>query len=82
MDNPDIRWQQRFNSYQKALLQLQSAVELSQQRALSALEKQSVIQVFEFTHELAWNLLKDFLQEQGNQNIKGSRDAPPRGIQG
>ncbi|NBQ67892.1 MAG: nucleotidyltransferase [Nitrosomonadaceae bacterium] len=75
MDNPDIRWQQRFASYQKALLQLQSAVELSQQRALSALEKQGVIQAFEFTHELAWNLLKDFLQEQGNQNIKGSRDA-------
>jgi len=75
MDNPGIRWQQRFASYQKALLQLQSAVELSQQRALSALEKQGVIQVFECTHELAWNLLKDFLQEQGNHNIKGSRDA-------
>ena len=75
MNNLDIRWQQRFASYQKALLQLQSAVELSQQRALSGLEKQGVIQAFEFTHELAWNLLKDFLQAQGNQNIKGSRDA-------
>ena len=75
MNNPDIRWQQRFASYQKALLQLQSAVELSQQRALSALEKQGVIQAFEFTHELAWNLLKDFLQDQGNQNIRGSKDA-------
>ncbi|MBL8501791.1 MAG: nucleotidyltransferase substrate binding protein [Nitrosomonas sp.] len=75
MNNPGIRWQQRFASYQKALLQLQSAVELSQQRALSALEKQGVIQAFECTHELAWNLLKDFLQEQGNHSIKGSRDA-------
>jgi len=37
MDNPGIRWQQRFASYQKALLQLQSAVELSQQHALNAL---------------------------------------------
>lgn len=75
MNNLDIRWQQRFNSYQKALLQLQNAVELSQQRPLSGLEKQGVIQAFEFTHELAWNLLKDFLQAQGNQNIKGSRDS-------
>lgn len=75
MNDLDIRWQQRFASYQKALLQLRNAVELSEQRALSGLEKQGVIQAFEFTHELAWNLLKDFLQDQGNQNIKGSKDA-------
>ncbi len=75
MNNPDIRWQQRFANYQKALLQLQGAVDLSKQRALSPLEKQGVIQAFEFTHELAWNMLKDFLQDQGNQNIKGSKDA-------
>ena len=75
MNDPDIRWQQRFTNYQKALLQLRSAVDLSNQRALSQLEKQGVIQAFEFTHELAWNMLKDFLRDQGNQNIKGSKDA-------
>lgn len=75
MSDLDIRWRQRFANYQKALLQLQSAVELSNQRSLSPLEKQGVIQAFEFTHELAWNLLKDFLQDQGNPNIKGSKDA-------
>lgn len=74
MNNQDIRWQQRFANYKKALLQLQSAVELSKQRALSNLEKQGVIQAFEFTHELAWNMLKDYLQDQGNHNIKGSKD--------
>lgn len=71
----DIRWQQRFSNYKKAVQQLQSAVELRNQRALSNLEKQGVIQAFEFTHELAWNVLKDYLQDQGNQNIKGSKDA-------
>jgi len=71
----DIRWQQRFANYKKALAQLKNAVELSKQRALSQLEKQGVIQAFEFTHELAWNVLKDYLQDQGNQNIKGSKDA-------
>lgn len=75
MTSFDIRWRQRFASYQKALLQLQGAVELSSQRTLTPLEKQGVIQAFEFTHELAWNMLKDFLQDQGNQNIKGSKDA-------
>ena len=75
MNDPDIRWRQRFANYRKALLQLQGAVALSNQRPLSPLEKQGVIQAFEFTHELAWNLLKDFLQDQGNPNVKGSKDA-------
>jgi nucleotidyltransferase substrate binding protein (TIGR01987 family) len=75
MNNQDIRWQQRFANYKKALLQLRDAVELGERRALSSLEKQGVIQAFEFTHELAWNVLKDYLQDQGNQNIKGSKDA-------
>lgn len=75
MNNQDIRWQQRFANYKKALQQLQGAVELSRQRALSSLEEQGVIKAFEFTHELAWNVLKDYLQDQGNQNIKGSKDA-------
>lgn len=75
MDNLDIRWQQRYANYKNALAQLGEAVELGRQRPLSRLEKQGVIQAFEFTHELAWNVLKDFLQDRGNHDIKGSKDA-------
>lgn len=71
----DIRWIQRFQNYKKALEQLNSAVELSRTRELSLLEKQGLIKTFEFTHELAWNLIKDYLEYQGYQDIKGSRDA-------
>ena len=71
----DIRWQQRHSNYIKALNNLTSAVELSQSRPLSDLEQQGLIQAFEYTHELAWNCLKDFLQYQGEQDIFGSRDA-------
>lgn len=74
MNYLDIRWQQRFANYKKALMQLQEAVELSQERPLSKLEKQGVIQAFEFTHELAWNVLKDYLTDQGYQDIKGLKD--------
>ena len=71
----DVRWRQRFANFKKALTQLEGAVALSQQRKLTQLEKQGVIQAFEFTHELAWNVLKDFLEDQGEQNIRGSKDA-------
>jgi nucleotidyltransferase substrate binding protein (TIGR01987 family) len=70
----DIRWIQRFNHFIKALSQLKEAVVLSQERPLSKLEEQGLIQAFEFTHELAWNTLKDFLEERGVQNLYGSRD--------
>ncbi|MEH6448239.1 MAG: nucleotidyltransferase substrate binding protein [Oleispira sp.] len=73
--NEDIRWLQRFSNYQQALASLSSAVQLTEQRALSDLEQQGLIQAFEFTHELAWNCLKDYLQYQGEQNLMGSRDA-------
>lgn len=70
----DIRWIQRFNNYTKALSQLNDAVALAEQRKLTKLEEQGLIQAFEFTHELAWNTLKDFLEERGIQSLYGSRD--------
>ncbi|ABQ25339.1 nucleotidyltransferase substrate binding protein [Geotalea uraniireducens] len=75
MNHQDIRWQQRFSHYQKALLQLNKAVELSRQRPLSQLEQLGLIQAFKFTHELAWNVMKDYFEYQGNTSITGSRDA-------
>jgi len=71
----DIRWKQRFSNYTRAFQYLTEAVVLSQQRELSALEQQGLIQSFEFTHELAWKMLKDYLEYQGVSNIVGSRDA-------
>ena len=74
MNNQDIRWIQRANNFDKAFSQLKDAVELARRRQLSKLEAQGLIQGFEYTHELAWNTLKDFLEEQGTQNLYGSRD--------
>ena len=73
--NSDIRWIQRFDNYARALKTLRNAAELAAQRPLSELEMQGLIQGFEFTHELAWNLLKDFLEAQGIAGLIGSRDA-------
>lgn len=75
MSRDDIRWQQRFKNFGKAIALLQEAVNLSKERLLTELEEQGLIQRFEFTHELAWNVLKDYFEDQGNTLITGSRDA-------
>lgn len=75
MTDQDIRWQQRLANYSRALTHLTRAVELAQTRSLSELEKQGLIQAFEFVFELAWNLMKDYFLYQDNPAISGSRDA-------
>jgi nucleotidyltransferase substrate binding protein (TIGR01987 family) len=60
---PDIRWKQRFEHFEKALLLLREA--LADVESLSALEKEGTVQRFEFTVELAWKTLKDFLEHSG-----------------
>ena len=75
MSGPDIRWQQRLQSFRKAFKRLSEAVQISQARELSELEQQGLIQAFEFTHELAWNVPKDYLDYQGIQGVIGSRGA-------
>ena len=81
MTEPDIRWKQRFSNYKKALVQLTEAVELLQQRSLSNIERQGFVRAFEFTHELAWKVLKDYFFYQGNSRIIGSRDATREAFQ-
>lgn len=74
MSREDMRWIQRAKHFDKAFSLLEEAVELARQRPLSKLEAQGLIQGFEYTHELAWNTLKDFLEDRGVQALYGSRD--------
>ena len=76
----DIRWKQRFSNYQKALQRLKDNIEyfstfLAENTTPADILKQGLIQSFEFTHELAWNVMKDYAVYQGNSEIKWSRDA-------
>ena len=75
MSNPDLRWIQRFQNYRQALSRLTAAVKLSRERPLSELEQQGLIQGFEYTHELGWNVLKDYLEAQGFVSVIGSKGA-------
>jgi len=71
-NNTDIRWKQRFENFQKAFAQLAKFIE---KQELNELEEQGLIKAFEYTYELAWNVMKDYYQYQGEDNIQGSRDA-------
>lgn len=73
--NDDIRWHQRLANYSRALGQLQKAVALRQSRELSELEQQGLIQAFEYTHELAWKVMKDYLRSLGMDVLIASRDS-------
>ncbi len=74
----DVRWEQRFANFKKALAQLKKFVKKGQ---LNELEEQGAIQAFEYTYELAWNVMKDFLEHQGQTDIFGSRDAIRKAFQ-
>jgi nucleotidyltransferase substrate binding protein (TIGR01987 family) len=74
-DAQDVRWKQRLQNYSAALRQLSKAVALRRTRDLSELEQQGLIQAFEFTHEMAWKVMKDYLRSLGNTQILASRDS-------
>ena len=59
------RWVYRFDNYKRAFLLLREAIEIMEERDLTQLEKEGVIQRFEYTWELAWKVLKDFLENEG-----------------
>jgi len=75
MPNEDIRWIQRFSNYRKALARLAYAVALTEERKLSDLEQQGLIQGFEFTFDLAWKTLQDILRERNNPDANGGPNA-------
>jgi len=85
----DIRWEQRFSNFLKALDKLSQSVEyitevLAKDDLSSVQEeliREGLIQRFEYTHELAWNVMKDYGEYQGNTNIGGSRDASREAFQ-
>ena len=71
MDNTGTRWKLRFENYQAALLTFEAAA--ARYAQLSELEKDGLIQRFEFTFDLAWKVMQDFLKHVGYRDIKGPR---------
>ena len=80
MEDKDVRWIQRFSNYRKALIQLGKAVNIVSALSNSSSDQndllaEGLIQRYEYTHELAWKVMKDYEEYQGITDIMGSRDA-------
>ncbi|MEN8166924.1 MAG: nucleotidyltransferase substrate binding protein [Pseudomonadota bacterium] len=61
----DVRWRQRYQNFDRAFILLRSALEEKTLDEFSELEQEGLIQRFEYTYELAWKTLKDYLEESG-----------------
>jgi nucleotidyltransferase substrate binding protein (TIGR01987 family) len=66
----DIRWRQRFQNFEKSLRYLEQALHITNP---DIIQKAGLIQFFEMSFELSWNTLKDFLEEQGFNDVKSPR---------
>lgn len=76
MENARPRWEQKLQSYHKALNRLAEIVNVMDKRQLNEFEADGLIQRFEFTFELAWKLMRSYAEFQGtDKEIMGSRDA-------
>ena len=65
MNKKDIRWKQRFENFKMAFQRLCEAIETIQKYPDNLLLQAGVIQTYEFTFELAWKTLKDYLENEG-----------------
>jgi nucleotidyltransferase substrate binding protein (TIGR01987 family) len=62
MEQKDIRWKQRFQNFEKAFSRLKEGIEIENPNEL---ERNGIVQRFEFTIDLSWKVMKDYLEEKG-----------------
>ena len=73
----DIRWKQRFENFNKSYILLEK---YSKRSNLNELEQAGIIQFFEMTFEIAWKVLKDYLEKDGFM-VKSPREAIKQAFQ-
>ena len=72
MENKDMRWRQRFQNFERSLKYLEQALNILEP---DIIQKAGLIQFFEMSFELAWNVVKDYLEVQGFIDIRSPRSA-------
>lgn len=73
--NNEIRWQQRFQNFENAFNTLTRIINRYESTPDDEVVKMALVQAFEFSYELAWNCMKDFLENEGFTEVKNSKQA-------
>lgn len=73
--NNEIRWQQRFQNFENAFNTLTRIISRFESTPDDEVVKMALVQAFEFSYELAWNCMKDFLENEGFTEVKNSKQA-------
>lgn len=71
--NNDIRWKQRFNNFDNAYATFCRVVKAYEADKTSEITKMALVQSYEFTFELAWKTLKDYLENEGYDEVKNAK---------
>jgi nucleotidyltransferase substrate binding protein (TIGR01987 family) len=71
--NNDIRWKQRFENFEKAYNTFNRMVDRHSKTPDDEAVKMALVQAFEFTYELSWNTMKDYLENEGFDDVKNSK---------
>lgn len=69
----DIRWKQRFQNFENAFLTLARMIDRIHQNPQDEAVKMALVQSFEFSFELAWNVLKDYLENEGFKEVSSPK---------
>ena len=80
ISSQDIRWKQRFQNYEKAFKRLSRAIEVVKSAPDDDLLQSGLVQTYEYTFELAWKTLKDYLTLEGFE-VRSPRETIRQGFQ-
>jgi nucleotidyltransferase substrate binding protein (TIGR01987 family) len=73
--NNDIRWKQRFENFENAYNTFNRMISRHDKTPDDEAVKMALVQTFEFTYELSWNTMKDYLENEGFDNISNGKQA-------
>jgi len=71
--NNELRWKQRFQNFEKAYNTLNRALARLEEEPEDEMVQMATVQAFEFTFELSWNTMKDYLEDEGFDDVKNSK---------
>ena len=80
MSGKDIRWLQRFDNLKKAYARFRKALDAHLADPRNDLIQMALVQAFEFTFELSWKTVKDYLAYNGIKKLTLPRDIIKEGF--